>query len=125
MLLAMTCGLLMAYVASRAAQDYRDDFLAACKHDGLSDEQIADLLGISRGQFADQKALTQHLSAYRVAGLPLPIRQRLAVLQGERLGLTVIENGPLGEFLTTALSRWRGRQLKMALDEAPHERQHA
>jgi hypothetical protein len=124
MLLAMTCGLLMAYVASRAAQDYRDDFLAACKHDGLSDEQIADLLGITRGLFANQKAITEHLSAYRIADLPQSIRVRLHKLQGERLGLMVIENGPLGEFLTTALSRRRGRQLQMAL-EAPRERQTA
>jgi hypothetical protein len=108
-------SVLMAYVASQAAQEFRDDFLAACKHDGLSDEQIAGLLGISRGQFADQKAITQHLSAYRVADLPASIRVRLHTLQGERLGLTVIENGPLGEFLTTALSRRRGRTLKMAL----------
>jgi hypothetical protein len=124
MLTATACWLLMTYVASKAAKDYRDDFLAACKHDGLSDEQIADLLGITRGLFANQKAITEHLSAYRIADLPASIRVRLHKLQGERLGLTVIENGPLGEFLTTALLRRRGRQLRMAL-EAPHERQHA
>lgn len=116
----LACVVLMAiYRASKAAQDFRDDFMAACKHDGLSDEQIADLLGISRGQFADQKAITQHLSAYRIADLPLAIRQRLHELQGERLGLTVFRNGPLGEFLLLALQRHSGRQLKMAL---PQER---
>jgi hypothetical protein len=125
MLTTLACALLMAvYRATKAAQDFRDDFLAACKHEGLSDEQIADLLGITRGLFANQKAITEHLSAYRIADLPASIRVRLHKLQGERLGLTVIENGPLGEFLTTALLRRRGRQLRMAL-EAPHERQHA
>lgn len=115
----LACAVLMAvYRASKAALEFRDDFMAACKHDGLSDEQIADLLGISRGQFADQKALNQHLSAYRVADLPLSIRRRINELQGKRLDQTVLDNGLLGDFLSLALRR---RQLKMALHKKREE----
>lgn len=123
MLTAIACVVLMAYVASKAAESVRDDLLRAC-HDVLgdvSDEQIALVLGISRGQFADQKALTQHLSAYRLADLPAPIRVRFHTLQLQRLGRTVFDNDVLSEFLTSAIARRRGRQLKMALTERRQE----
>jgi hypothetical protein len=119
---ALAFIVLMSYVATKAAQEFRDDVLSACRHFGLNDEQIAQLLGISRGQFADQKALNQHLSAYRVADLPLAIRTRLLTLQGDRLNCTVLPNGLLAEFLAGALHRRRTRQLKMALADERTER---
>jgi hypothetical protein len=118
MLLTMTaCVLMAAYRATKAAAGVRDDLLAACRQEfgDLSDEQIAVLLGISRGQFADQKALNQHLSAYRIADLPDPIRVRFHTLQLKRLHRTVFDNLLLDEFLSAALESRRRRQLTTAL----------
>ncbi len=104
------------FIATEDAEALRDDFLAACKMHHKSDEQIADLLGIGRGQFADQKALRQHLSLWRIANLPLAIQRDFWKLHGRRLGLTVFEDAQLSEYLSDRIAEFRKRkQQKMAL----------
>jgi hypothetical protein len=104
------------FVATQDIEGVRDDFMAACKMHNLSDEQIADMLGIGRGQFADQKALRNHLSLWRVKNLTLGIQRTFWMLHGKRLGLVVLADSDLGEYLSERLQQFRKRrQLKMAL----------
>lgn len=104
------------FVADADTADFRDDFMAACKMHHYSDEQIADLLGIGRAQFADQKALRQHLSMWRVKRLPLRVQVDFWKLHGKRLGLTVLDDSDLGEYLRLRVARFKTRQqLKMRL----------
>lgn len=113
----LTVHLFVMFVATNDTAAVRDDFMAACKMHGYSDEQIADLLQIGRSQFADQKALRQHLSLWRLKNLPLAVQVDFWKLHGLRLGLTVLEDAALGEYLTAQLARFRKRQIKMALAE--------
>lgn len=109
-------------VATEDIEAIRDDLLAACKKNLLSDEEIADLLGIGRGQFGEQKALRQHLSLWRLTRLPRRVQVDFWKIHGKRIGLVVIDDWALGEYLTERVERFRKRQLKMALAAGRAER---
>lgn len=109
--------LAVAFVASDDDRRFAELVERAYRHHGYTDEQMADFLGISRGQWADQKRCVQHLSAYRLLRLPKPVLITLYKLHLHDLGLTVLEDAALGEYLTAQLARFRKRQIKMALAE--------
>lgn len=115
---------LVMFVATDDTAAVRDDLIAACQMHGLTDKEIADRLGIGRGQFAGQKSLQQHLSLWRLKRLPIKVQVDFWKLHGKRIGLTVIEDVQLGEYLTERLARFHHRrQAKMALAHPPaHER---
>jgi hypothetical protein len=117
--------MIAAFMVTRDMEEIRDDFLSACKMHHFSDEQIADLLGIGRGQFADQKALRQHLSVWRLKNLPLSIQRTFWTLHGKRLGLTVIEDSRIADLIDAALCflNWfkQRRPLRMSV-RTDHER---
>jgi hypothetical protein len=103
MVVALSIAAVGAFVVSRDMEDLRDDFIAACRMHALSDEQIADELQIGRGQFADQKALRNHLSLWRIKNLSLGLQRTFWRIHGKRLGLTVVEDSRLGELIEAAL----------------------
>jgi hypothetical protein len=106
------------FVATDDTAAVRDDLMAACQMHGLSDKEIADHLGIGRGQFAGQKSLQQHLSLWRLKRLPMCVQVDFWKLHGKRIGLTVIEDAQLGEYLAERLARFqKRRQVKMALTD--------
>lgn len=110
-------GMVLVFLASREAHHFAELVERAYRAHGLNDEQAAGYLGITRGQWADQKRCGQHLSAYRLLQFPRPVLVTLYTMYLKDLGLTVIEDAVLGEYLTEGVQHFRKRrQVTMAID---------
>lgn len=106
------------WVATKQCGIFRDCFFGALRGRGHTDEQIADLLGIGRAQLADQKALRAQMSIDRILGLPLSMQIEIFGRYLRTMGVIVFEDSMLGEFLAWQVSKFKKRQVKMALTAA-------
>lgn len=103
------------WVATQQAEVLRDCVFNVLRGRGYTDEQIADLFDIGRGQLADQKALRGHLSMWRFANLPAPFQREILSAYMRTLGMTVLDDAAYAEFVQEGRQYFKRRQLKMAL----------
>lgn len=120
----MSFGVLAVWVATEQAAVFRDVVFGVLRGRGYTDEQIAGLLGIGRGQLAEQKRLCQHLSAWRLVSIPAHLQRAIFADYLRALGVTVIEDSTLGEFLQEGLMEFRQKRMaKMQLAPATAQKE--
>lgn len=110
------------WIATHQAAAFRDVVFGVLRGKGYTDCQIADLLGIGQGQLAEQKRLNQHLSVYRLASLPIDLQREIFGAYLKTLGVTVIDDSALGEYLTLQIANLKKKPIKMTLPQAAAER---
>lgn len=108
-----------AWTITADALALRDDIALALKRANLCDKQARAFLQLeSKGQYSEQMACIQHLSAWRMASWPPSFWKHFLLLRAERFGLRLIEDARIAELMQT-LDQIQVRMLKMqAPDEA-------
>lgn len=89
------------WVADDSDREWRDQLRRAFDAAGLSDKQIALLLGIPKSQLSDQMALRGHLSWWRLRRLPKEFRLALARQLAAAADAHVLEKSELLDLVMT------------------------
>lgn len=107
---------------TEASQQFADDISAALHDVGLSRKQTAAEMGITEPQLSRQLQGQEHLSAWRLMLLPVSFHVALAKRRAQRVGLTVVEDGPMRQLIDAANYAARAlhtrRMVKAALPAA-------
>lgn len=100
----MAIPFLIPFEAIDDDRTWRDDVRFALDAAGLTDQQAADIMGLSFGQLSNQLALREHWSGWRERRLPWSYHIALAKRRMPRFGCHVVESGDMFELLQSVRS---------------------